>query len=372
MPEPIVVTLQPMTPLWTGDANQRGSRIRETGVLGSLRWWYEAIVRGLGLYACDPTCDPSSGSCKYDENKKLSSICLACQLFGCTGYGRRFRLVVDGNGDAGQPVEVKLKNPGMSSHRGWRIPPNVAGPLTLTLYPMRPDAMDAFESAAIYHTLRFIERYGALGAKTSHGQGVVKITDWSILTAVMEADAWIGAVRARRAKVAANPPSTPNLGDLIGAAVRLDDATTSKANWWSAIPLNGLGSFSLGNDPGWIPSAPALRAQLRNWLRSTANVPGFAGSLRDERHRLMGTIQAPVGPKGSDILVSHLYKAGDQWSMRIFAFVPKNGNPVNLALRMFLANPSALKAEVERGLGGIPIELAAFSTDVRGFLTGEG
>lgn len=48
MPEPIVVTLQPMTPLWTGDANQRWSRVRETGVLGSLRWWYVAIVQGLG------------------------------------------------------------------------------------------------------------------------------------------------------------------------------------------------------------------------------------------------------------------------------------------------------------------------------------
>ncbi len=84
MPEPIVIRIQPLTPVWTGDAEGKGSRVRETGILGSLRWWYEALVRGFGLYACDP----SSGSCVYDEKRKIASICLACQLFGCTGYSR--------------------------------------------------------------------------------------------------------------------------------------------------------------------------------------------------------------------------------------------------------------------------------------------
>ena len=58
MPGPFSVTLHPLTPIWTGDANRNGSRIRETGMLGSLRWWYEAIIRGMNRYACDPTSDP--------------------------------------------------------------------------------------------------------------------------------------------------------------------------------------------------------------------------------------------------------------------------------------------------------------------------
>ncbi|MBI4277852.1 MAG: type III-B CRISPR module RAMP protein Cmr1 [Armatimonadetes bacterium] len=379
MPEPIVVVLLPLTPLWTGDAGQRGSRIRETGLLGSLRWWYEAIVRGLGRYACDPS-DPSSGPCVYDENKSLASICLACQLFGCTGYGRRFRLVVESNGDAGNPVTVKSKQSqtyfeslnDRTKHRGWRIPPNVAGPFTLFVHPMRPGALDDFASAAIYHTLRFIERYGALGAKTSHGQGVMKITDWSTLAALMETDAWIGAVGVRPAKAGSNPQPAPNLSDFIGATVTLDAAATSKDNWWQAIPLTGLERFSFGTDPSWIASAPALRAQLRGWLRNNANFPGFNGDLRTERHSRMGTIQAPVGPKSSDIFVTHLYKAGDQWCMRIFAFVAKNGSAVALAVRAFLADPAALKPEIRAGLGAIPVEVATFPTDVRGLLTGEG
>jgi CRISPR-associated protein Cmr1 len=41
--------LTTLTPLWSGGvAKGEMDRIHETGILGSLRWWYEAIVRGLG------------------------------------------------------------------------------------------------------------------------------------------------------------------------------------------------------------------------------------------------------------------------------------------------------------------------------------
>ncbi len=41
--------------LWTGDVNGRNERLITTGLLGSLRWWLEVLVRGLGGSACDPT-----------------------------------------------------------------------------------------------------------------------------------------------------------------------------------------------------------------------------------------------------------------------------------------------------------------------------
>lgn len=368
MPEPIVVTPQPLTPLWTGDADQRGSHVRETGILGSLRWWYEAIVRGLGFYACDP----STGSCVYDEKKNLASICLACQFFGCTGYARRFRLAVVGGGSAGQLTAVKLQKPGTSNHRGWRIPRNVSGPLTLTLYPLRPDALDDFERAAIRHTLHLVERYGALGAKTSHGQGVVQITDWSTLPAAMETYAWIGAVRDQPAKMETNPQPAPTLSEFIGATITLNAAATSRADWWKAIPLTGLEGFSLGSNPNWVPSAPAVRAQLRGWLRNNDNFPSFNGNLRNERHRLMGTIQAPVGPKGSDIFVTHLYKAGERWSVRLFAFVPR-GNAVDQSVRNLLSDRARLESEMSSALGGLDVHVELYPDTVQALLgAGEG
>jgi len=51
------IKIKTLTPLWTGDANGNCETLKETGIIGSLRWWYEALVRGLGRYACDPTSD---------------------------------------------------------------------------------------------------------------------------------------------------------------------------------------------------------------------------------------------------------------------------------------------------------------------------
>ncbi len=42
------VRIQTLTPLWTGGVQAgKVDRIHETGIVGSMRWWYEAIVRGL-------------------------------------------------------------------------------------------------------------------------------------------------------------------------------------------------------------------------------------------------------------------------------------------------------------------------------------
>lgn len=88
------ITLKTLTPLWTGGVDGTTDRLHETGLIGSLRWWYEALVRGLGGYACDPTSDDR---CEYDPKKKEppeKQLCAACYLFGCTGWARKFRLRV--------------------------------------------------------------------------------------------------------------------------------------------------------------------------------------------------------------------------------------------------------------------------------------
>ncbi len=59
------IRIKTLTPLWTGGVDGKADRIHETGLLGSLRWWYEAIVRGLGGTACDP----SEGECRFKREK---------------------------------------------------------------------------------------------------------------------------------------------------------------------------------------------------------------------------------------------------------------------------------------------------------------
>jgi len=83
--EKMEIKLRTLTPLWTGGVDQTPDRLHETGLIGSLRWWYEALVRGFGGYACDPT---SEDRCPDNGGNR----CVACELFGCTGWGRKFRL----------------------------------------------------------------------------------------------------------------------------------------------------------------------------------------------------------------------------------------------------------------------------------------
>ena len=58
--------LKTLTPLWTGGVEASlMNRIHETGIIGSLRWWYEAILRGMGNDVCNPTADNSAERCAW-------------------------------------------------------------------------------------------------------------------------------------------------------------------------------------------------------------------------------------------------------------------------------------------------------------------
>ncbi len=107
------------TPLWTGGVNATPDHLHETGIVGSLRWWYEAVARGLGGYACDVTggnkCELSGR--EKSDTERLQKLCPACYLFGCGGWKRRFRL------DAASAIQ-NLRVPihfrtTINTHRNW-------------------------------------------------------------------------------------------------------------------------------------------------------------------------------------------------------------------------------------------------------------
>ncbi len=133
--------LRTLTPLWTGGVDQTCDRLHETGLIGSLRWWYEALVRGLGGYACDPTSDDRCP----DENGRR---CAACELFGCTGWARKFRLrVLD---EQGQMVQNAL-----DANQTFR----------LQFLELRQ--MSAEERWLLAKAVEIAANYGALGGKTT-------------------------------------------------------------------------------------------------------------------------------------------------------------------------------------------------------------
>jgi len=155
-----------LTDLWTGSvtleekngqisARTGHDRLITTGLLGSIRWWFEVLVRGLGGSACDPT----------DTKCEGRNHCVVCELFGCTGWARKFRFeVLDKNGnirEARNNAETKI-SPQIKKDEEF----------SLRFTPLRP--IRGEEWALLDATLRLIAEYGAIGGKT-----VFKPTDES-------------------------------------------------------------------------------------------------------------------------------------------------------------------------------------------------
>lgn len=47
------IKIKTLTPIWTGGVDFRTcDRIHETGIIGSLRWWHDALIRRLDKYTC--------------------------------------------------------------------------------------------------------------------------------------------------------------------------------------------------------------------------------------------------------------------------------------------------------------------------------
>jgi CRISPR-associated protein Cmr1 len=195
------LTIQTITPIWTGGADGKMDRLHETGLMGSLRWWYEVIVRGVGGHACDPT---SEKKCTFDKEKYEKStekglptsvclnnagLCDACQVFGTTGWKRRFRLEIDDSnlkevekfniqptttGDRYKHKYGKLviKN-GKKQNSAWYFKSKAkAGVFLLKIVPM-PD----FDPILIHGVLKLIQNYGGLGSKSQLGCGIIKIIE---------------------------------------------------------------------------------------------------------------------------------------------------------------------------------------------------
>ncbi len=137
MNDPRTYKLAALTDLWTGDRSGKGDRLIPTGLLGSIRWWFEVLVRGLGGSACDPT----KHACDAGHH------CVVCELFGCTGWARKFRFdVLDAEGHT-QQKQIKKDDT-----------------FQLVFTPLRP--IRAEEWALLDATIRLVAEYGAIGGKT--------------------------------------------------------------------------------------------------------------------------------------------------------------------------------------------------------------
>ncbi len=188
------VKIRTLTPLWTGGVDGSTDCIHETGIIGSMRWWYEAIVRGLGGWACDPSNDKCSfnaeeyrRSLAADERQRLrdAGLCDVCQMFGTTGWRRRFRVVVleDNITDASIQSEIKA-NRGYINRNGkqrrptwyfkpsntrYFVPPKI-GTFSIQVYSLA----QGFSPDILGGLLQSMADWTAIGAKAQMGFGVIE------------------------------------------------------------------------------------------------------------------------------------------------------------------------------------------------------
>ena len=162
----IKVVIRTLTPIWTGGAETgKCDRIHETGILGSLRWWMEVLVRGLGGEACDPT----DQKCLYDPNSKKpnNGICKVCEVFGATNWKRRFRLEIK---------DEKLENLEIQHYQRYEKEYSKIGTFTIQIQSL----YQGFNPEIIGGLIQFIANWSALGSRLQMGFGIIAIENGKI------------------------------------------------------------------------------------------------------------------------------------------------------------------------------------------------
>lgn len=357
----LTIPVATLTPIWTGDVARTSSSIRPTSLLGSMRVWYEGIVRGMGGAACDPSRhDEQGGACIFDADAyelarsagwrgaallAKAGLCPACQLFGANGWQRRFRLTADGFTPHPTYFAASSDMKQAAGQWLWRIFGSTDtggkkegyGAVTTFAFGVRClwadsghfdfTTLDGDETLArLAYLVYVMSFYGAIGAKTQNGFGQF----------------WVGSLtrelisRGRnlvRQDVAASrlthgPANAFSLSRFFSVVYELDpDTATQYRNG-----LEGIGR-SLRDADLYIPCAFDIRYKsVMGNIATGAGAVGLRPTLRrrwglDAANLLLGMAGKNIPEaqrSGSRINVSHLYRIGTNkpWQLKVWGYVP--------------------------------------------------
>ncbi|MCW6034755.1 type III-B CRISPR module RAMP protein Cmr1 [Spirulina subsalsa FACHB-351] len=315
------IRIQTLTPLWTGGVDVgKCDRLHETGILGSLRWWMEALVRGVGGEVCDPTAEGDRNGLdpkKYrdsqatNQREKLRDGGLTCdvsQIFGATGWKRQFRLSITDIQETlkwDKPLQITPQD----RTRGWFLNPGWLGEFTLNFHG------DSKTLAKLYTLLKVLEAYGSLGAKPQLGYGAFRIVN--IDNAPTLESFCFNYPSGDQTKIT----EFPDLRTFTFFKLRF---TPKNINWWHTVP--GIKELRKNRQSweelqklaknGMIPTSPALKNHLRygcNWSK-----PALL-------HWLFGTIRGDGSVRGK-VAFSWAYhlKNTDEWEIRGWMYLPQD------------------------------------------------
>jgi CRISPR-associated protein Cmr1 len=313
------ICIETLTPLWTGDIEGECSKIKETSIIGSLRWWYEVLVRGLGGGACDPTSDDKCELNHKEFRKMLESksmqdaldklICPACQLFGCTGWSRKFRLEIRN----GKPVYDRSLIIRVNRNRGWYLGSGLHGSLEAAIVALKNE-----DQNTVLPLLRFVSEWGGIGARTQQGYGIFRIISVKDIK-IPKIDELVRSVGdTKNENVGFEQRHLPNIKDFFFCKIQLNDIDIDNIGRKATFEINReFRDWICKKSKDFVPTAPLVRYYLRR-LQLFGN--------RDLRHFLMGFMATGKHADekiGSKIHVSHVYKVSNGWEMRIWGWIPE-------------------------------------------------
>jgi len=199
----VEVRLRCLTPLWLGDVDRDSGAMKESGLVGSLRFWMEGTLRAMGLKVCNPTSGEPRERCPRPGPQGKPEYCAACEVFGATGKARAFRLELDGL--AAVPVFFHLSHAveATSADRLWKIfggretggektrSPAGASEFRFGVQALWSDEPFLVSIRArpgkeddVYRKLEralcYAASYGGLGAKTQYGFGQVRVASLTV------------------------------------------------------------------------------------------------------------------------------------------------------------------------------------------------
>lgn len=286
-----VVSITTRTPLWTGGIDAKTDRVHETGIIGSLRWWYESIIRGLGHEACDPL-------------SKKDNCCPGCHLFGSTGSKRKFSMNVISNGFTNEHSPLNIRPYGRS--RGWFLQPGFTGDIKIHLHGKKGDIDQV---ASLIHWLSF---HGSIGARSQLGYGVFRVHE-----------PFFKSLNLDILNEAPGKNQPQDLPDLRSFTFFKFYFVPRNENWWKTIrnfqPLlknaQKLRDLEKLAGKNMVPVSPLLKDYFRfrkEWKSFKMTKWLFGAIERDRRQK-------------SRINFSWAYRVEDHWEVRGWAWLPYSG-----------------------------------------------
>ena len=355
------IKLKTLTPIWTGGADGYCDRIHETGIIGSIRWWYEAIIRGLGGNVCDIAEKP----CPF-QNHSEKEYCDVCELFGATGKSRAFRLEIDEECvHLTQNIHDKKESINIRPNgrtRGWYTGAGqyTDGDTFINIVNIRGSENSL--SSKLIPVFKLIDNWTAIGSRTQHGFGVVKITD--------DKGNDLKNSKNFSLPVGENLHNLANIKDFFFTKLNISPKNTK---YWEKGVAGLKGTMSanpklkryipyldqrIEKMPNSMPIAPAVK----NWLRFT-----FFPTLKRDRNceQFIFGKSIKEDKQASKISVSDAYKVDANWEFRIWGWLPARNSPFSdyqdrsdfiKQLKDKLKEPKELE-ELKKALGVFNIEM---------------